>query len=189
MKLNDTWIIYDHEKSDNQNYEKSTRKIGEFNTINGFWSFFNNIPKPSDLFYQRDTGKPFYNYNNEDREVASISMFRDGVLPEWEDPRNKHGGEIILRKFFRKGVAPVEYLDFLWETLAMGCVGEQFINSDNITGIRVVDSSMVNDDKPLYRIELWFSNLDFKDSLEKDFKKILALPMSDKIHLKIHSTY
>jgi hypothetical protein len=186
MKLNDTWVIYDHAKSSNHDYDESTRKIGSFDTIEGFWSFFNNLPKPSNLFYQSDTGKPYYTFNNDKREIASISLFRDGVEPKWEDPRNRDGGEVMLRKFYRRGIAPVEYLDTLWESLAMGCIGEQFRNSDTITGIRVVDSSITESDKPLYRIEMWFSDLAYEKTLEDDFKTILNLPENDRIHIKHH---
>ena len=58
--LNDTWIIYDHEKSNNDDYDKSTRIIGQFNTVIDFWTYYNQLLPPSKLFYQKDIGKPYY---------------------------------------------------------------------------------------------------------------------------------
>ena len=186
LKLATAWTLYDHKKSSNHDYDGGTRFIGSFGTVPEFWSFYNNLPKPSDLFYQKDIGKPFYDINGSEREIASISLFRKGIEPKWEDPHNSIGGEVTLRKFYKKGIAPVEYLDQLWENLSMGCVGEQFSNSESITGIRVVDSSVPSHKKPLYRIELWFSNLEYADDIGEDFKRILNLPENDKIHFKSH---
>jgi translation initiation factor 4E len=186
LNLATSWSLYDHKKSTNLDYEGGTRFIGSFKTVPEFWGYFNNLPKPSDLFYQKDIGKPFYDINGSEREIASISLFRKGIKPEWEDPHNKIGGEVTLRKFYKKGIAPVEYLDQLWENLSMGCIGEQFSKAESVTGIRVVDSSVPSHKKPLYRIELWFSNLEYAYKMEEDFKRILNLPENDKIHFKSH---
>lgn len=185
--LSSTWKIYDHEKSDNNNYDKSTRCICSFSDVITFWQFFNNIPLPSNLFYQSNTGKPYYKLNDNNdkkREIASISIFRNNIEPKWEDPINKKGGEINLKKFYKKHMSSVEYLDKLWETLILACIGENFQYSEEITGIRVVDSSLPN--RPLYRIELWFSNLEHSGEMEKNFRKILELNDDDAISHKIH---
>ena len=48
--------------------------------------------------------KPYYENDNGNgiREVSSISLFRKGILPKWEDPKNVNGGEFALRRFFKK---------------------------------------------------------------------------------------
>ena len=183
--LNTTWKLYDHQKSGSDDYDKNTRYIGSFSDVVTFWQYFNHIPPPSKLFYQVNTGKPYYQLDKDvKREISSISLFRNNIQPKWEDPINKMGGEINLKNFFKKQIQPILYLDELWENLVLSCIGEIFEFSEEVTGIRVVDSSIPN--KPLYRIEMWFSNLDHAQDMEKNFKKILCLNKKDKIFHKKH---
>jgi len=176
--LENTWVLWEHQKNNNLNYEQNTCELGNFNCINDFWRYYNNYPYPSVIFSD-GVEKPII--TNPDREVASISLFKQGILPKWEDLKNKDGGEIAIRKF-----KSLEELDSLWETISMLCIGEQFEMSDIINGIRVVDSSIPNR-KTLYRIELWFSDKTHKDTIENSFRNILNLEPFVQIHHKDHS--
>ena len=189
LKLTTSWTLYDHEKSTNTDYDKSTRKIGSFDNILDFWSIFNTVPGPSSLFFQKETGKPYYMYNDKKREVASLSLFRSDIEPKWEDPKNINGSEFSLRKFYNKDLAPIIFLENLWLNLAVACIGEQFFKAEDITGCRVVDSSLVSSGKPLYRIELWFysqKTQDEIDILDKQFKLFLKLTINDKLSYQLH---
>jgi translation initiation factor 4E len=161
------------------NYEQNKSKLGTFNTINDFWRYYNNYPYPSSIFSD-GSNKPII--EDPDREVASISLFKLGTEPKWEDPNNTNGAEIAIRKFKN-----LEELDSLWETISMLCIGEQFEMSELITGIRIVDSSIPNR-KALYRIELWFSDKKYKDVIENSFKNKLNLGPLVQLHHKEHST-
>lgn len=33
-----------------------------------------------------------------DRTVEGFAVFKEGIVPEWEDPENKNGGEWSIRK-------------------------------------------------------------------------------------------
>jgi len=194
LKFQSKWIIYDHMKSEQYDYDECTRFIASFDNISDFWALINNIPKPSDLFYQKEIGKPHYIYKEEPREVSSISMFRDGIAPKWEDPLNREGGEIALKKFFyNKNIVPIDYVDSLWLKLIINIIGEQFTNSLNITGIRVVDSyntdplKSSDKNKPLYRIEVWFTDISYKELYEKEIRNLLNLALNDKIIFKSHA--
>ena len=189
LKFETSWTFYDHEKSTNTDYDKSTRMIGSFDNIIDFWSFFNNIPGPSSLFYQKEHGKPYYIYKDKKREISSISLFRSGIEPKWEDPKNINGSEISLRKFYNKDLPPIVFLDNLWLNLIVSCIGEQFSKSEDITGCRVVDSSIIISGKPLYRIELWFSSQKTPEEinqLDLQFKSFLKLTSNDKLLYNIH---
>ena len=39
-----------------------------------------------------------------DRTVEGFAVFKDGIVPEWEDPENKNGGEWSIRKGMGNGV-------------------------------------------------------------------------------------
>ena len=175
--LKNTWVLWEHQKNNNLNYEQNTCELGNFDNIDDFWKYYNHYPYPRVIFCD-GTEKPVI--TNPDREIASISLFKQGILPKWEDPKNKDGAEIAIRKF-----KSLEELDNLWETISMLCIGEQFEMSDVINGIRVVDSSIPNR-KTLYRIELWFSDETYKDVIENSFKNILNLGPFVQLHYKEH---
>ena len=144
-KLNDTWVLWEHRKNTKNNYNQNTCKLGSFNTIKGFWEYFGNYPYPSELFYN---GKYKPKFLKPEREVSSVSLFRENIDPKWEDPMNTNGGEISIRKFKN-----LKELDEFWEKVSIYSIGEQF--NHLVTGVRIVDSSIPNK-KCLYRIELWF---------------------------------
>ena len=114
-KLNDTWVLWEHQKNNDNNYDQNTKKLGSFNTLQDFWRYYNNYPVPSSIFSD-GVDKPLI--QDPDREVASISLFKQGILPKWEDPKNTDGGEIAVRKFKN-----IQELDELWESISMLCVG------------------------------------------------------------------
>ncbi len=184
--LKNTWVFYDHTKSDSETYESNTRKLCEISDIVKFWQVFNNYPLPSKLF-NNGIHRPLMN----SKEISSLSVFKKGIVPKWEDPINKYGAEISKRKFNKKN--QLEELDRDWINLLMMCIGSSIDNG--ITGIRVVDSSSykknehtgVSDFKLLYRIELWFDNCSNRTFMEEHFKTILNIDDSRLIHYKEHN--
>ena len=46
-------------------------------------------------------------------------LFREGILPAWEDPANANGGKWILR--FKKGLA-----SRMWEDTLLAVIGDHF---------------------------------------------------------------
>lgn len=181
-----TWILYDHTKSDSETYDTNIRKICEFDTVIKFWQTFNNYPVPSKLFNNN-----FYKPVMNKKEIYSLSVFRKGIFPKWEDPMNICGAELSKRKFDRKN--PLEELDINWIRILIECISANIDNS--VTGIRVVDSSSVkknettniNEFKLLYRIELWFSDCSRKNIIENQFKTILNIEDPRYIFYKEHT--
>lgn len=188
--LKNTWVLYDHTKSDSDTYEASTRKICEFNNVINFWQIFNNYPVPSKLFND-GIHRPLMKCNGISKEISSISVFKKGILPKWEDPVNKYGAEFSKRKFNKKD--SLKELDSNWIDILMACIGCTIDNS--VTGIRVVDSSSqkknehtgINEFKVLYRIELWFDNIGKKQIIEEQFKDILNVEDSKALYYKEHN--
>ena len=192
--LKNTWIVYDHTKSDSETYEASTRKICEFNNVINFWQIFNNYPNPSKLFNNgitRPIMKCIDNNKTITKEISSISVFKKGILPKWEDPVNKYGAEFSKRKFSKKD--SLKELDTNWIDILVACVSCAIDSS--VTGIRVVDSSAskknehtgITEFKVLYRIELWFDNIAKKQIIEDQFKNIMAIEDPKAIYYKEHN--
>lgn len=176
--LKNKWSIYDHTKGDSDNYEANTRYIGDISNVIEFWQFFNNYNLPSKIF---NNGNCKHMVGG--KRISSISFFKKGILPNWEDPVNKKGAEVSKRKFDKKN--SLSEVDNNWLELLMGCVGEYI--DDSVTGIRVVDSSSItnNDFKLLYRVELWFDDIGKKQTIEEKFQILLNLDARG-IHYKEH---
>jgi len=185
--LKDTWTVYDHVKSDSDSYDANTRVIGNIGTIIEFWKYFNHYPKPSSIF-NNGACKPTVG----GKEISSISVFKKGIKPKWEDKVNKMGAEVSKRRFDRRG--QLVELDSNWFELLMACIGNSL--DSTITGIRVVDSSSKKrteyrqegslEYKLMYRIELWFSDVTKREVIENQFKNILNLDPKN-IYYKEHS--
>ncbi len=85
-----------------QDYEKSIKQIGEFDSIEGFWKIYNHISKPSDI-----------------PATSELHMFRSGIKPIWEDEQNRAGGKLMVR--LTKGLA-----SSFWEAVLIAIMGENF---------------------------------------------------------------
>jgi len=177
--LKHTWAVYDHVKGDSNTYEQNTRCLGTIRSVIEFWQFFNHYKNPSDIF-NNGICKPIIG----SKEISSISFFKKGILPKWEDPINQKGAEVSKRKFNKTN--PLKEVDENWLELLLSCIGEQI--DESITGIRVVDSSSLlrpNDFeehgagcliyKKMYRIELWFSELNKRKVIEDYFQNLFSL--------------
>lgn len=56
------------------------RKVIEFDSVEEFWGVYHNIVSPSQL-----PGK------------ANYYLFKNGIIPAWEDPQNKNGGKWAIQ--------------------------------------------------------------------------------------------
>ncbi|ESP01001.1 hypothetical protein LOTGIDRAFT_140053 [Lottia gigantea] len=98
-------------------YEASLRKLYTVNTVEGFWSVYNNIPAPSIINTR-------YSYH----------LMRHQIRPVWEDEANSSGGNWRLKchKFNTVQV---------WKELLLAAIGEKLsecmAEGDEITGISV----------------------------------------------------
>nr|CCA20959.1 conserved hypothetical protein [Albugo laibachii Nc14] len=151
--LETAWSIWElREQQKNLSYADTLFKMCTFKSVGKFWGYWNNILKPSQVLFDGFTRKRIG-----DRYVESFAVFREGIVPEWEDPQNRTGGEWSIRKEL---TGPV--LDKLWEITVLGAIGEQLDEGDEITGVRVIHKNkkdkkdMVN----FYRFEIWLRSQD-----------------------------
>ena len=130
-----------------------------------FWRAWNNIPKPSEIFYDGRTRKKFAS-----RTVEAFSVFKKNIKPEWEDPANRSGAEWYCRRAFT-----MPQLDEFWLHIVLGMIGETLDAGDEICGARVVDKSV--NGRTMYRLELWFRGTEARAS----FRNCL-FPMHSNSH-------
>ncbi|DAZ97367.1 TPA: hypothetical protein N0F65_003390 [Lagenidium giganteum] len=151
--LHTAWTIYElREQGKNMSYADKLYELCSFHTVEEFWGYWNNIPKPSEVLFDGFTRKKFA-----DRTVESFAVFKKGITPEWEDPENKKGGEWSIRK----ELSP-EVLDELWDKLVLGAIGEILDPGNEITGVRVIHKNKKDKKEPgnNYRFEIWLRSQD-----------------------------
>jgi len=142
-----------------EHYEKNIKKIGTFQTVEEFWSFYNHMVRPHDL-------PTTFDYH----------LFRKGVKPMWEHEANSAGGKWIVR--LRKGLA-----SRYWEDLVLALIGGQFDVGNEVCG--VVLSVRFNEDI----LSVWTrtsSDLEAKLKIHTIFRRALQLPLSTVMEYKNH---
>jgi translation initiation factor 4E len=153
-QLHSKWSFYYLRRNTGANFRKdyteSVEKIAGFNTVEHFWRIYDHLQKPNDL---KGGNIDFH-------------LFKNDILPAWEDNANKDGGKWLLR--CKKGMA-----SRYWEELVLAVIGEQFDVGHEICGI--VISMRHNED----RISIWNKTADNQEALAKirdNFRRILQLP-------------
>lgn len=129
-----------------------------------FWRLFNNIKPPSDFVPNTD-----------------YFLFKDGIEPEWEDPRNEKGGcwSISIDKSSRG--APD--IDDIWYKTALALIGDQFEEGEEICGL----VCSIRTRGP--RLQLWNQNADREElimSIGNQFKKMMGLSETGKLGYSMH---
>lgn len=159
-KLPHTWAIWEQHvqpKDKKAAYTETTRQAATFSTVREFWGCWNHLPQPSVLLQ----GQKFVRGNGSDRKlVDALMVFREGIPPQWEHPKNSKGGHFQLQLKPEVGGGTV---DEVWNNIVLGIVGGLIEPADMITGVRLVDR-LNNKSKPAIRIELWFNDMDENDT-------------------------
>ncbi len=86
--LHTAWSIWELRETSKGNYADKLHKLCTFKTVEDFWRYWNNLPKPSQVLNDGVSKKKLG-----DRAIESFCFFREGITPEWEDPINLSGGE------------------------------------------------------------------------------------------------
>ncbi|SPO24295.1 related to CDC33 - translation initiation factor eIF4E [Ustilago trichophora] len=129
-------------------WEANLRTIGSYSTVNTFLGCFSKLHRPSQL----------------DRH-SSYHVFKDGIKPMWEDPRNADGGKWTIT-FRQRNPALV---DRSWLWLVLGLIGEEMDGEDETCG--AVCSVKPRGD----RISLWVRDRSNVETVNKIGKKLLSL--------------
>lgn len=160
--LSCSWVIWEQIMQTDAKaaaYSDATHRVASFNSVKGFWKYWNHLPPPSELL----DGKKFVRETGETKSIIdALMLFREGVKPEWEDAENVTGGHF---QFQLKAQLGGGVIDEYWNNIVLGMIGGSIEPADMITGVRLVDK--LNQNRlPSIRIEVWFSN--FADSAKVD---------------------
>ena len=107
--------------------------IYEWDTLIGFWQFWNNYPGSDAMKLFFDGTKVKYYFNVKYR-VNGMNVFRKGITPVWEDPANK-GGRLLqleykidkeIDKFFVNA-------NVFWKRLILNTMGENIPSAEHVS--------------------------------------------------------
>eukprot|EP00993_Chasmostoma_nieuportense_P004239 NODE_4920_length_722_cov_53.184874_g4757_i0.p1 GENE.NODE_4920_length_722_cov_53.184874_g4757_i0~~NODE_4920_length_722_cov_53.184874_g4757_i0.p1 ORF type:complete len:209 (+),score=34.66 NODE_4920_length_722_cov_53.184874_g4757_i0:60-686(+) len=149
------WYDATKRNSPRQDWQDNLKQIYTFDTIEDFWSVYNNIHSPSQMAYG-----------------ANYHLFKHGITPTWEHISNARGGKWTI-SVPRKWRAQ---LDTFWTFLSLALIGENFKEGDAICGA-VVSLRKSND-----RISLWTSDAYNEEqclSLGRQMREFLNLQSTD----------
>lgn len=156
------WVLWEHVGGGGRSpkdWKENMKPICTFSTIEDFWRYFNHVPKPSQVFYDGENRKVV---GPTRKSIEEYSLFKKGILPQWEDEANKTGGEWFIRQ-----TLDMDVLDMYWQNLVLGCIGESIEDgadsTENKTSPNVVNGARVVDKGkgyPMFRLELWLNSRD-----------------------------
>ncbi|KAL7314162.1 eukaryotic translation initiation factor 4E [Mucor circinelloides] len=149
--LQNTWTLwFDNpgKKASAQSWADNLKEIINIDTVEDFWSTFNNVAKVNHL-------GPSSNYH----------LFKQGIRPEWEDEANAEGGKFGIQ--FPKNKAG-DAINEYWMYLLLAVIGEQLATDEEICG------AVISVRKSFYRIALWVKTSDDEEKIEKISQELRA---------------
>ena len=143
---------------DKKEYENQVKKIAEFDTIEDFWCIFQHLRKP-------DSCKP----------GIEFQMFKNPIMPMWEDENNKNGGKISIK--LRK-----DFTTIIWEEMIFALIGGVLPKEvkDELNGI------VVSSRKEFNVLQIWFRNYSVKiiGEIEQCIRDLLQIPNEVELEIK-----
>jgi translation initiation factor 4E len=117
------------------------KRVIDFDSVEEFWGLYNNIVPPSQL-----------------PSKANYYLFKQGIIPAWEDDANKHGGKwsIQLPKDKNRN-----NIDKMWLYTLLAAIGETFdpfltqADSNSPPPKTLITGVIVSTRPQFYRISIW----------------------------------
>jgi len=122
-----------------QGWMEDIKRVISFDSVEEFWGLYNNIVPPSQL-----------------PQKANYYLFKEGIIPAWEDDANKNGGKwsIQLPRDKNKG-----NVDKMWLYTMLAAIGETFDptieSTDGPLSQSLITGVIVSIRPQFYRISIW----------------------------------
>jgi len=162
--LQTAWTLWFFKNDKARTWEENQRPIITVTTVEDFWSLYNHIEVASRL-------PPGSDY----------SLFKEGIFPDWEDPRNQPGGRWMINVDRRNRV---ELLDTYWLEVLFYLIGEHAdVDAHQVNGA-VVNVRAKGD-----KIAVWLVDASQPDSIlriGKMIKERLGMDSNQTIGFNVH---
>jgi len=162
--LQNAWTLWFFKNDKSRSWEENQRPIITVTTVEDFWSLYNHIEVASRL-------PPGSDY----------SLFKEGIFPDWEDPRNQKGGRWIINLERKRRE---ECLDTYWLEILFFLIGE---HADEHA--HQVNGAVVNVRSKGDKLAIWLGDASQPDSLVrigKMIKERLGIEPETQIGFNIH---
>jgi translation initiation factor 4E len=115
------------------------KRVISFDSVEEFWGLYNNIIPPSQL-----------------PQKANYYLFKDGIIPAWEDEANKNGGKWSIQLPKDKNRPNV---DKMWLYTMLAAIGETFdpylTSGEEASPQSLITGVIVSTRPQFYRISIW----------------------------------
>ncbi|KAI9058832.1 eukaryotic translation initiation factor 4E class I [Trametes sanguinea] len=122
-----------------QGWMEDIKRVITFDSVEEFWGLYNNIVPPSQL-----------------PQKANYYLFKEGIIPAWEDEANKSGGKWSIQLPRDKNRAVV---DKFWLYTMLAAIGETFdplLTSEGGESPQSLITGVIVSTRPqFYRISIW----------------------------------
>ncbi|KAH9898048.1 eukaryotic translation initiation factor 4E class I [Cubamyces lactineus] len=123
-----------------QGWMEDIKRVITFDSVEEFWGLYNNIVPPSQL-----------------PQKANYYLFKEGIIPAWEDEANKNGGKWSIQLPRDKNRAVV---DKMWLYTMLAAIGETFdpllTSGEGGEAPQSLITGVIVSTRPqFYRISIW----------------------------------
>jgi len=122
-----------------QGWMEDIKRVISFDSVEEFWGLYNNIIPPSQL-----------------PQKANYYLFKEGIIPAWEDEANKSGGKWSIQLPKDKNRSNV---DKMWLYTMLAAIGETFDPSPTLvngSGTASLITGVIVSTRPqFYRLSIW----------------------------------
>jgi len=120
-----------------QGWMEDIKRVISFDSVEEFWGLYNNIVPPSQL-----------------PQKANYYLFKEGIIPAWEDEANKNGGKWSIQLPKDKNRNNV---DRMWLYTMLAAIGETFDPSptDGTGSTSLITGVIVSTRPQFYRLSIW----------------------------------
>ncbi|KAF8168040.1 eukaryotic translation initiation factor 4E class I [Crassisporium funariophilum] len=122
-----------------QGWMEDIKRVISFDSVEEFWGLYNNIIPPSQL-----------------PQKANYYLFKEGIIPAWEDEANKLGGKWSIQLPKDKNRSNV---DKMWLYTMLAAIGETFDPSPTLTdgtgSPSLITGVIVSTRPQFYRLSIW----------------------------------
>lgn len=120
-----------------QGWMEDIKRVISFDSVEEFWGLYNNIIPPSQL-----------------PQKANYYLFKDGIIPAWEDEANKNGGKWSIQLPKDKNRNNV---DKMWLYTMLAAIGETFdpAPTDGSSTASLITGVILSTRLQFYRLSIW----------------------------------
>jgi len=162
--LKHKWAMWYFKNDKSKDWKENQRYVYSFHTVEDFWALYNHLVPPSEL-----------------QSGCDYSLFKEGIEPMWEDPKNVDGGRWLINSMKQQRQA---VLDRIWMETLLCLVGEAFDDaSDEVCG------TVVNIRPKGDKLAIWTRNAEDQDNnltVGRGLRERLGLHRQIQLGFQVH---